>query len=58
MLTLVSAFPDHLTLQVLLSWSIGGGGKCGFSVTNIFQQGEDQNPRHFQIFKKFSQTEI
>ena len=26
MLTSVSAFPDHLTVQVLLSWTVGGGG--------------------------------
>ena len=56
MLTSISAFPDHLTAQVLLSWTICGEN-AAFSRTNIFQQKEDENPRHFQIFKKSSQTE-
>ena len=29
MLTSVSAFLDHLTVKVLLSWTIGGGGGGG-----------------------------
>ena len=33
MLISVCAFPDHLTAQVLLSWTIGGvGGSADFSV--------------------------
>ena len=40
MLPSVYAFPDHLTLQVLLSWTIGVGGQgsADILVTNIFQQ--------------------
>ena len=38
MLTSVSAFPDHLTVQVLLSWIFGKKKSAAFSATNIFNK--------------------
>ena len=35
--TSVSTFPDHLTVQVLLSWTMGGGGGGGGGEEWIFQ---------------------
>ena len=55
--TSVSAFPDHLTAASVAKLDYKGES-ADFSVINIFQQKEDQNPRHFQIFQKSSRTEI
>ena len=38
-------------MQVLLNWSIWFLKSAAFLATNIFQQKEDQNLGHFQIFK-------
>ena len=47
MLTSVSAFPNHLTAQMLLCWSIWGGG--GGGEVQLFQQ---------QIFFNGEKTKI
>ena len=56
-LTSVLAFPDHLTVQMLLSrtsWE----KKCSFLNINIFQEKEDANPGHIQRFQKSTRMEI
>ena len=54
MLTSVSAFPDHFTAQVLLSWRIGGGGGGKvqlFQQQIFFNKKKTRIPDIFRYFK-------